>query len=189
MVLRDGYLVYRSMTPSEFIQESLTWTNEKLVSVICDNQVGALNELGPSIITLNFLNDREVRAYDANNSLMLFEQIARDYVPYFSDRIFEFSWRNLAVRNGETPYPPTNVNDSINYEFIRKEASEVGYFGLFFIKINPNIQSIDKVASDICMDYTYVSSNNEKHYWLIKNTYKYYIYNQSENKIYDFQTF
>jgi hypothetical protein len=171
-------------TESGFVTESLNWTNQKLVGVVCDDVDAAIATLGPSIISLNAGNSRDVRVYSADADTMNFLTIDRYDVPVNTDKIFDYSWN---------PQPTIeNEQDLISLEFIRKDAVANDYIACFFIVINPGIHSIDKDASEIIMDYTYFDpfgESNVRHRELKRELYQYYIYNQDESFVYDFKTF
>jgi hypothetical protein len=187
MVLLDGYLNYRSLTIQEFIDESITWTNIGSVGVICDDQEQAISDLYIPLININTANGRDLRIFDANDDLIRVYSQYPDNVPYFSDHIYDWMWE----KDNNYEDPPTNVLSNISYELIKDEAIEEGYYSLFFFKFPDHLEGIDFTASQISKDYTYSSTYDQqnKHMRLKRELYKYYIYNQDEERIYDFKTF
>lgn len=183
MNLIDGYLNMRSLSKNDFIDESITWNNDGLIAVVCDNQEDAIATLHDPLVDRNNLEGRDLRIFDANEGRMIVYNNQPDAIPEFSDHIFDWMW--LADKKGWTP--PINVIDVISYEFIRKNSADDEYYGLFFLKLPSNIKGIDWIASQIAMDYT--NSSNLYHINLKKQLSKYYIYDQNTDVIYDFKTF
>jgi len=186
MNLLDGYLKYRSLSVSAFVEESITWDNIGLIGVICDDQNEAISDLYIPLMAINSLNGRDLRIFDANEDLITVYQNERGAVPEFTDHIFDWMWEE--DRDGWTP--PSNILDSMSFELIRKEATREGYYALFFFKFPEYLDGVDFTASQIAVDYTYGSTFDEvSHARMKRELFRYYIYNQEENVFYDFKTF
>jgi hypothetical protein len=193
VILTDGFLDMPQFTEAQFVTESLSWTSQKLVGIVCDDPAQAVATLGPAIVAINLSNGRDVRVFDADEDTMNFLRNELTRVPVRSDKIFDYTWVwDENYRHGTPVDIPENVQDLINLEYVRKDGDANNFIGAFFIKINEGIEGIDKDASEIVMDYTYHSpfvSSNARHRELRREMYQYYIYNQDESFIYDFKTF
>lgn len=187
MILCDGYLNYQNFTPTEWAEvEALTFTNEGLIGVICDDQEAAFNELTP---ILQLTNDK-IYTVDEENSVINHIYI-NPGVSRFTDKKYDYIWRENSYKYNGYYFPPKNIPAQIDFEYLDKQSRIKDFIGVVFIKISDKINCIDKNASQIANDYTALQGDdaNARHRRLRCFLSKYYIYNQDENLIYDFIEF
>jgi len=185
MIFSDGYLNYTELTEAEFIDESITWANTGLITVVCDDQSQAISDLSVSLITKNSENSIDLRIFDADEDVMIYQQISQNVVDFYTDRIYDYMWKRIGDGEIYPREPPTlNVYSDIEYEFIRKDAVNENYNALFFTSISQYAGPLDRSASQLAYSYTYINLAKLK-----RETCKMYIYNQDTNLFYDFQTF
>jgi len=192
MVFSDGFLAYPEIQPDLFIDsESLSWTNEGIIGVICDDPGVAAESLGSLIVLANLAEGRDVKVFNFNDGQILYLQVEEERFDQFNDKIHEYKWRIIAERDGLSAFPNTNELSSINPEIVSQDSKSENYIAVIFNSISNKIKSIDRFASEISMDYTYGgdSADHNSHIRLRRELSKYYIYNQDKDTIYDFKTF
>jgi hypothetical protein len=189
MELSDGFLIYPRVTPAVFVSTvSLTWSAQTSVGVICDDQEGAITELGNSIVAINALAGREARIYDAFIGTRTYLRTGVDHVEQYNDRIYEHRYRDHFESLGFERDVATNTDDLLNFNLIKKESIAEDFIAVEFNKLSNEIKSINKNADEIVLDYTisgFTNSNN-RHISMARELTKYYIYNQEDGFIYDF---
>jgi len=184
MILSDGFLDMPSFTEAEIVTESLTWDNTGLIGIVCDDPATAVANLGADIILENGNNSRDVRVYNANTSEISYLIIGGFNLTPYTDKIFDYSWNPADIVQ--------NQLDLISFELTLKRSQDDGYVAVFFIQINEGIYSLDKDASELVLDYTYLCPfgySNLRYKDLKRNSSRFYIYNQDNDTIYDFKTF
>jgi hypothetical protein len=187
MKLCDGYLNYQQFTPTEWAEEeALTFTNEGLIGIICDNQEDAFNELTPLLQSTNPI----IYTVDEENSTINYVHLQYD-ISRFTDKMYDYIWRENLEKEKGYYFPPKNVPGKINFEYLDKQSRKQNFIGVVFIKISDKIKCLDSIASQIANDYTEYQGDNDnaRHRRLRCFLSKYYIYNQDENLIYDFIEF
>jgi len=187
MKLCKGCLIYPHQSPSEWVDnEAPTFTNSGIIGIVCDDQESAFNELAPLLMDLN----PNILSVDSDNSTMLYNSIHPTF-SRFTDHMYDYMWAEQAEKLGGYGEAPQGVPFKYNFEYLDNQSRIHGFIAVVFIKITDKIKCLDKLASQISLDYTKLrpADINIRHVELRCQLSKYYIYNQEEGRIYDFMEF
>jgi hypothetical protein len=180
-------IAYPSTSPIGWVASvSPSFDNSGLIGVVCDDQALAFNELAP----LLFAKNNKIISIDSENSTMNYDEIDKD-IPQYTDQMYDYIWREHCERTKGYYNSPRNVPDIFNFEYLDNQTRIQDFIGVVFIEISSRIKCLDVLASQIAYDYTASIGDNSnlRHKELRNVMSKYYIYNQEEERIYDFMEF
>ena len=170
--LKDNLLNFKKFTFSEFLDESLTWSNNTLAGIITEDSEFEMNKFSEDLILHNENNNIDLRIFDGTNDKIIYKQLEEFVVPLYLDHAFDYFWKEK-INDGKDP--EKFEKSEIIYENLLKNSISENFTSLVFISYTDNVKSLSKNAVEIALDYTYENHNNERHIELRKFLGKYYI--------------
>jgi len=188
MNLLDGHIIYPKLTVAEFMTETATWSIG-LHGVICDDAGSAHDDLAVNLINYNALLSRDLSVYDYDSDEMIYYRTERERFLFHFDRIHRIQWRYRAVLHGLSAYPAINSQDALNASYLKIKHLADSSYAVLFLTLPSYINGVDKICSQIVIDYTYSSGKHGaersiKNYDMKRTSNVYYVYDQEENFFY-----